>query len=343
MAQPLKVLQLGSGSMGTRRLRDLSKRSGVEVRLFDQRADRRAAAAAKFGVGVFESLEAALDWGPQALVISTPPGTKGQYTDLSLDLGLHHFVEADMWGYGVSKHLGEKPGLVLAPSLSFGFLPVVQTLLKRVPATIGRLLGYQFVLAGDMAGWHPTEGKEYYGRHRDTAPAREMVPFELAWLAMLFGDPVAVAGQYGLTSGRADSFEDTWSLQLELKDGASGQVIVTMACPNDIRRGSAQGTTGSASWDINKGEIILQAADGKIETLNFGPIGAAIETSYAAEINAYVDAIQGGTPWVHGYRDYQRAIATLAAAEASAHSGGAVRIDSEADPSRVLAPAPIRR
>ena len=148
MNRPLKVLQLGCGSMGTRRLRDLAPRTDVALRLYDARADRRAAAFSRFHVEGFTSLEAALGWQPDALVISTPPGTKGSLAQWALAHGVHHFVEADIWSYGVAAEAARQPNLVSAPSLSFAFLPVVRALIERVPETIGRLLGYQFGLAG---------------------------------------------------------------------------------------------------------------------------------------------------------------------------------------------------
>ena len=105
---------------------------------------------------------------------------------------------------------------------------VFKALVDVVPATIGPLLGYQFTLAGEMNTWHPGEGNEYYGRHRDTAPAREMVPFELAWLARVFGRPTRVSGSYHQFNPRPGSFEDTWTLQMQLEHGGTGQVTVTL-------------------------------------------------------------------------------------------------------------------
>jgi len=316
MAGPLKLLQLGCGSMGSRRLRDLSVRPDVTLRLYDQREDRRAAAQRRFQVAAFRTLDEALAWEPDALVISTPPGTKGPLVQWALDHRIHHFVEADLWSYGAAIQAERHPELVSAPSLTFAFLPVVQALQARIPAEIGQLLTYQFLLAGDMAAWHPTEGMEYYGRHRDTAPAREMVPFELAWLAAIFGSPRAVCGDFGRFCGRTDSIEDTWSLLLALEAGGTGQVTVTMACPDNHRCGTACGTTGSVRWDINRGEIVLQGNRRSApEVLQCGEIGRVIEPAYAAEIGRFVEAIQGKAIWPHRYADYQHAIATLAAAE----------------------------
>ena len=281
-------------------------------------------------------------WGPSALVISTPPGTKGPFVELAIERRVHHFVEADIWSYGVAQRVSETKGLVCAPSLTFHFLPMVQALGEIVPAGIGRLLNYQFVLAGEMATWHPTEGAEYYGRHRDTAPAREMVPFELAWLAEIFGPPRSVTGEFGQFNPRANSFEDTWSLQMELERGGTGQVTVTMGCPHDIRCGSATGERGSATWDVNRGEIVLRAGSAAPQVHQFGEVAGLIEATYAKEINCFVDAIRGGAAWPHSYAEYQWGIATLAAAEVSAMTGRRTAIDARLEPLRVL-PRPPQR
>lgn len=336
----LKILQLGFGSMGTRRVRDLLRRPGVELRLFDAREDRRRKAEARFGIQTFETLGSAMEWSPEAMVISTPPGTKGPLVELALERSMHHFVEADIWSYGVAERVARAAGLVGAPSLTFYFLPVVKALSELIPEGVGQLLNYQFLLAGDMATWHPTEGVEYYGRHRDTAPAREMVPFELAWLAKIFGPATGVAGEFGRFSHRPETFEDTWSLQMQLARGGTGQLTVTMACPYDIRCGSATGVDGSATWDINRGEIVLCAGAAAPQVHRFGELPRVIEATYAAEINCFVDAILGAARWPHSYADYELGLATLAAAEASALAGQRTTVDRKREPDRVLARPP---
>src|ERR1044071_5551678 len=113
----MKILQLGSGSMGTRRLRDLQPRKDVAIALYDEREDRRQRAKDRFGITVFSRLEDALAWDPAALVISTPPGTKRRYVDLALERGLHHFIEADIWSYGADRieRVSREKKLVSAP------------------------------------------------------------------------------------------------------------------------------------------------------------------------------------------------------------------------------------
>jgi predicted dehydrogenase len=329
----MKVLQIGSGSMGTRRLRDLHQRADVTLALFDQRADRRAAAQARFGVKVFAQFDDALAWGPQALVISTPPGTKGPYVNLAFDRGLHHFSEADMWTYGAALRAAQNPGIVSAPSGSLSFLPLFQQLGPLIDEHLGGLLGYQLFLSTYMPSWHPQEGLEYYARHRNTAPAREMIPFELNCLNALFGPACAVAGRYEKFGDLPGDAEDTWSLSMRLSRGGMGHLTITMASPVDYRKGVCLGTKGMATWDVYGGVVTLQtAADREPRRLAFGPIGGALEQSYSQEINTFIDATLGRTTWGHSYALAQAASATLAAAEKSSLAGGWVAVDPAAEP-----------
>jgi len=129
---------------------------------------------------------------------------------------------------------------------------------------------------------------------------------------------------------------------MEMARGGTGQLTVTMACPHDIRCGSARGAKGSATWDIYRGEIVLCAGSAAPQVHQCGEIAGLIEATYAAEINCFVDAIHGGAPWPHSYAEYQWGIATLAASESSAWSGKRTAIDPKREPDRVL-PRPPQR
>ena len=70
----MKFLVIGLGSMGKRRVRNLLAIGGHDVAGFDPREDRRAEANQKYGIPVFDSLDAALQsFQPGAFVISTSP------------------------------------------------------------------------------------------------------------------------------------------------------------------------------------------------------------------------------------------------------------------------------
>jgi predicted dehydrogenase len=333
MKPRLKVLQIGAGSMGTRRLRDLHEREDVELAVFDQREDRRAGANSRFGVDTFASLSDALAWAPAALIISTPPGAKKLYIDLALEHGLHHFSEADIWTYGAAQRTYDTGGLVMWPSATLNHLPIVKALNSLIPSHLGTVLSYHHMLGTYMPGWHASEGNEYYGRHRSTAPAREMVCFELHFLNALFSGATEVAGAFSKFGGLSGDSEDTWSLLLKLKNGGTGQLTSTMACPSEYRRGSCFGNRGFVTWDIQNGEVMLSTgSDQKPRILQFGGASAVIERSYFEEINLFADAVISGKPGPQNYSSSQESTAILAAAEKSWATGKWVEVDPDAEP-----------
>jgi predicted dehydrogenase len=337
----MKILQLGSGSMGTRRMRDLHQRKDLTLALYDEREDRRQRARDRFGLRMFSNLDDALAWEPEAFVISTPPGTKGRYIKLALERGLHHFIEADIWSYGAAEieRISGQKKIVSAPSASLQYLPVVKALRSTVRDDLGLLLSYQFFMATYMPGWHAGEGQEYYARHRNTAPAREMIPFELNWLNPIFGAAMDVTGRFEKYGTLPGDTEDTWSLSMRLSNGGIGQLAITMSCPIDYRRGSCFGSNGAITWDIYSGDLSVQSGpDATPRPQNFGAIGKVLEAMYAEEINAFIDAVQGRNAWPQSYAGSQQSSATLAAAEESSVTGRRVDVD----PMREPEPAPPR-
>ena len=328
--------------MGTRRMRDLHQRTDLTLALYDEREDRRQRAQERFGLSVFSRLDDALAWDPQALVISTPPGTKGGYVKLALERGLHHFIEADIWSYGATEieRVSREKKLVSAPSASLLYLPVVKALGKLARDHLGSLLSYQLFMATYMPGWHTGEGNEYYARHRNTAPSREMIPFELNWLNPIFGPATEAAGRFEKYGALPGDTEDTWSLSMRLRTGGIGQLTITMACPVDYRRGCCFGTKGMITWDIYNGDICVQTAtDQTPRPQNFGAIGSVLEAMYLEEISTFIDAVQGRTIWPQSYAMSQQSSATLAAAEMSSVTGQWVPVDPNAEP----AASPPRR
>lgn len=328
--------------MGTRRLRDLRQRRDLTIGLFDQREDRRARAKDKFGVPVFTELAKALAWAPEALVISTPPGTKAALVQLALERGLHHFIEGDIWTYDAERveRVSREKKLVSATSMTFAFLPLVREIGPLIRQHLGALLGYQFCMATYMPSWHPGEGLEYYARHRNTAPAREMICFELNWLNSLFGPAREVAGRFEKHGRLPGDTEDTWCLAMRLQNGGVGQLAITMACPTEFRRGACFGSNGMLTWDIRGGDVMIQTAqESTPRQLNFGAMGTVLEASYADEINTFIEAVKGTKIWPQPYALSQQSSATLAAAEKSFVEGRWEIVDPRRDPE----PAPPLR
>ncbi len=335
VAKNLRVLQIGAGSMGKRRLRDLKDRQDVDLALLDTRADRRQQAhLLNSKLAIFSDLDEALRWEPDAMIISTPPQSHAEYVQLALRRGLHHFCEANIWTIDpeLVQQQSEPKSLVSAPSSSLCFLPAVEELARLVREELGHLHGYQMALNTYMPEWHPGEGPEYYARHRNTAAGREMVPFELLWLNQVFGFPQEVTGLVTRGGRLPGLVEDTWSLEMRLESGVAGQLMVLMDCPGSLRQGWCFGDAGQIIFDLNSGEIRREFRKGARDSRNFGSISDVLEAMYRREINTFIEAIHHRISWPLSYHASAQATATLAAAESSSESGSRVRVDVAVQP-----------
>ena len=334
----VRVLQIGAGSMGMRRLRDFTARGDVELALFDIRQDRRKRVENHFGIKTFEDFNNALEWNPDALSISTPPDKHHEYVKLALEKGFHSFSEANIWTYDyqeVEKTSKEK-ALVTVASSSQITLPVVESLKRVVTDELGDLHVYSMNLSTYLPTWHPGEGREYYARSRETTAAREMVPFELGYLNEVFGVPNAVAGYVGKRGSLLEGQEDTWCLQGKLNNGAAGQITVTMGCPVLLRKGWACGTNGYIEFDISTGEIYKRFPEKGIEEKAcYGDIREVLEKNYYLEISNFIESIKGLKRKCFTYRQSAVSTAVLAAAEKSAVTGCIEQVDINLQPAMV--------
>lgn len=338
----MRVLQVGGGSMGTRRMRDLHGRTDlgepVEVRLMDQRADRRATAHTRFGLETFGDLESALEWAPDAMVVSTPPDQHADLVRLAVQQGCHVFSEADIWA--AEPALAETAaahGTVVAPSATLLFQGVVREVARVVGDELGRLHAFGYVLSVDAPSWHPGEGDEYYARHRATAPAREMTAFELIALQAVVGHATAVSGVVSRRGSLDSDAEDTYTLQYETERGAAGQLAVVMASPQVVRRGWVVGDNGFVAFDLLAGTVERRLpALGVDDVRVIADWSATLETVYHEEISTFVAAARSDqSRWPYSLADSVRVCATLAAAERSAHSGRAEAVRTDVMPARL--------
>jgi predicted dehydrogenase len=339
----MRVLQVGGGSMGMRRMRDLHGLAHggdpIEVRLLDGRDDRRAAAQDRFEVRGFATLSEALSFEPDAFVVSTPPHLHAQFVRTALDLGKHVFCEADIWPFDlveVDRAQVEHPGLIAAPSATLRFHPVVREVARIVADELGPLHAFGYVLSVDAPGWHPGEGAEYYARHRSTAPAREMTAFELIALQDIFGPAATVSGLVQERGSLGSDTEDTFSLQYRTDSGAAGQLTVLMASPQVARRGWAAGDNGFVYFDLLSGVVERQfPATNVQDSRKICDWAETLESVYLAEITSFIAAIDASATWPYSYRESALVCGTLAAAELSMLSGNVERVRADLVPADV--------
>jgi predicted dehydrogenase len=247
----MKFLVVGLGSMGKRRVRNLSALGHREIAGFDARADRRTESAALGLAAIHNSLEQAFEcFLPDAVVVSTSPEAHMAVAFEALARGLPCFIEASVVDAPRIRALAQQAearGVLMAPSCTMRYFPgprLVKELLDQ--RAIGRPLSFVYQTGQYLPDWHPWERiQDFYVSRRETGGAREIVPFELTWLTALFGLPEPLACAKAKRSDLAADIDDLYHCLLAFPDGLLGSLSVdVLARPTATRELRLLGSEG---------------------------------------------------------------------------------------------------
>lgn len=91
----MKILVVGLGSMGKRRVRNLLELKVDTILGYDKRDDRRKESKELYKINVFENFESALKENPDGIIISTPPENHKEYALISSENKIPFFTEVN--------------------------------------------------------------------------------------------------------------------------------------------------------------------------------------------------------------------------------------------------------
>lgn len=300
----MKILVIGLGSMGKRRIRNLQALGYTDIDGFDVREDRRADSAQKYGIKVFDAFEDALaKHRYDAMVISTSPAHHMTYAWAGLKSGLSCFIEASVVDADRILELHRRvqgTAVLMAPSCTMRYYPGPKKVKELIRAgVIGRPLCVNYQTGQYLPDWHPWERiQDFYVSARETGGCREIIPFELTWLSDVFGEPEPLAcAKSKLTDMKAD-IDDIYHCLLRFPEGVLASITVdVISRPHSTRELRVLGT---------EGEIVFSADDNCVryanienrEWIRFAPGGGTVEPGYInpeepyiAEMRDFVEAV----------------------------------------------------
>lgn len=303
----MKVLVVGLGSMGRRRIRNLKALGIDDIVGYDPRGDRRSEAAATYGIETIDDPDNLAKSAAEAWVVSTPPLTHLAYALQALDAGAHVFTEADLPDTQADAVIArrDQSGLLVAPSCTMRHFPgpkLVRSLVEK--GLIGRPLLFTYQSGQFLPDWHPWEDiDDFYVSKTATGAAREIVPFELTWLTGLFGSVLKISGLKGSTGVLDAPIDDHYALALSFESGVAGTLLVDVLSRPDIRVFRINGTDGTLEWDQGAELVRVRSAHDDawttyplaVGTREIGYINP--EEPYVAEINDFLDAVAGKAPY----------------------------------------------
>ena len=311
----MKLLVVGLGSMGKRRIRNL-RALGVEAIIgYDPRADRRAEAAEKYGIATIADWTVAAAETVDAWVVSTPPDTHLDYAFQAVERGRSFLTEVGVPDPRLERLVAaigtarDGRGVVGAASCTMRHFPGPK-LAKEILAAgrLGRPLVMTYHFGHYLPDWHPWESyKDFYVSKRETGACREILCFDLIWLVDLLGPVAAVTGMRGRVGNLDADIDDVCQAVLGFQGGAIGNVLIEVAARPPVRRLWLNGTEGTFEWDHTANTARLwTASTGAWETLPLdrGRMEAGYiyaEEPYINEMADFLAAIRGERPWPHDF------------------------------------------
>ncbi|WP_323588669.1 Gfo/Idh/MocA family protein [Aliarcobacter butzleri] len=307
----MKVLQIGLGSMGKRRVRNLQYLGIRNIIGYDNRNDRLDEASRLYNIEVVNSLDVIDFKDITHMIISTPPDKHSEYVELALNLNKHIFIEAsvvdDQYNDLIERTKNQKR--IVAPSCTMRFDPLNQKVKEVLDSKLlGKNIFLQHHFGLYLPYWHPYESiRDFYVSKRATGAAREIVPFDLVYISWFIGKPQGrISGLITKTDNLDVDIDDIYSLQYQTEDKCHVQFTIDVVSKKAYRTTRIVCENGSIELDTVKGELsIFNANENKwqIYTRAELTMTKSTEEMYVLEMQKFINSSLGKDTWNYTLED----------------------------------------
>lgn len=299
----MKVIVIGLGSMGKRRIRLLSEHKDIEIFGIDSNEDRCKEVEDKYGVNCFISIAKAKAEQPIgcAFVCTSPLSHAGIITEC-LNQGLHVFTEINLVsdGYDENMKLAKEKGLVLFLSSTFLYRKETQAIIEKVKSENSKV-NYIYHVGQYLPDWHPWESyNNYFIGNSRTNGCRELMAIEFPWIVAAFGSVKSTQVLKSKNTSLNISYNDNYLIMLEHESGAKGMIAVDVIARKAIRHMDVFGENLQLTWngtpdslvefDINNKQEHYVKFDDAVEHVT-GYASFITENPYREEINAFLSQV----------------------------------------------------
>ena len=299
----MKIIVIGLGSMGKRRIRLLSEHKDIQLFGIDSQEARCAEVKEKFGIDSFPSIaEAVKTVHPDAAVISTSPLSHAAIIKECLANNLHVFTEINLVpdGYAENMATAKEKGLVLFLSSTFLYRKENQTIIEKVHKA-DCPLNYIYHIGQYLPDWHPWESyNNYFIGDKRTNGCREIMTIDLPWIVTAFGPIKNVSAVKSKNTELNINYNDNYLITLEHKGGHKGVLAVDVVTRKSIRHIDVYGERFQMSWNGTADSLTEYDIENKeLKTIQFedasehveGYAAFITENPYREELNTFLTQI----------------------------------------------------
>lgn len=314
----MKIIVIGLGSMGKRRIRLLSEHKDMTLFGIDSNQERCQEVKEKFGIECYNSIsEVVAAEHPEAAVISTSPLSHASIIKECLQNNLHVFTEINLVsdGYEENMKLAKEKGLTLFLSSTFLYQAETLKIIEKVKESNVGKLNYLYHVGQYLPDWHPWESyNNYFIGNPRTNGCREILTIDLPWIVTAFGDIKSVKVLKSKNTGLNIEYNDNYLIMLEHETGAKGVFAADVVARKAVRHFEVYGEDLYLTWegtpetllgyDLLKKEDVQLLADLTTEHIE-GYSNLIDENPYRDELQAFLDAvIKGKQPMWNFEKDF---------------------------------------
>ena len=303
----MKIIVIGLGSMGKRRIRLLSEHKDMILFGIDSNQERCQEVKEKFGIKCYNSIsEVVRAEQPEAAVISTSPLSHSAIINECLQNGLHVFTEINLVsdGYEENMKMAKEKGLTLFLSSTFLYQAETLKIIEKIKEAKVEKLNYIYHVGQYLPDWHPWESyNNYFIGNPRTNGCREILTIDLPWIVTAFGNIKSVQVMKSKNTELNIEYNDNYLIMLEHESGAKGVFAADMVARKAVRHFEVYGEDLHLTWegtpetllgyDILKNEDVQLLADLTTEHIE-GYSKLIDENPYRFELQAFIDAIIEG-------------------------------------------------
>lgn len=300
----MKIIVIGLGSMGKRRIRLLSEHQNIELFGIDSQQGRCDEVREKFGIKCYASIaEAVESVHPDAAVISTSPLSHAAIIKECLHSNLHVFTEINLVpdGYEENMRLAKEKGLTLFLSSTFLYQAETLKIIERVKSSKVSKLNYIYHVGQYLPDWHPWESyNNYFIGNPRTNGCREILTIDLPWIVTAFGDIKTVQVMKSKNTDLNIEYNDNYLIMLEHETGAKGVFAADVVARKAVRHFEVYGEDLHVTWDGTPETLIGYNLDNKEEVALLANLSTEHiegysnlidENPYRDELNAFIAAV----------------------------------------------------
>ena len=296
----MKVLVVGLGSMGKRRIRLMkSMKVNVDIYGVDSNCERCKDVTLTYSVPTFNSIDEAYaksgdDIPFECAFICTSPIGHADLIEEMLLRNCNVFTEINLISdkYESNIRIAEERGLTLFLSST----PIYQDemiTIADIMRQCSQNVAYNYHVGQYLPDWHPWEDyTNFFVNNKRTNGCREIMAIELPWMTKAFG-PIedVIVTKRKITNLNID-YDDIYMLQIIHKNGNIGQFTLDLVCRKDIRRLEIYNEDIFIQWDGTPDTLKMYNLEKK-ELVCIGHSDYYREPEYSEYINecAYINEI----------------------------------------------------